>query len=106
MQAVPYAGCCTAKVVTGFGQTDTADYNYRPGIRLTQGDIENELQKMCEEKKLLGYGILTAITNDDQTTANKALLAQGWEHSKWASKSQHRDKKIRLWFKCLMDVEN
>ena len=54
--------------------------------------------------KRIGNGIITCITNSEQKNANKALNIAGWRHSRWCSKSQHRETKIRLWFKPLMEV--
>jgi hypothetical protein len=105
MHSLDFPGCCTAKVFTGFGETVTAEHEYRPYSSPTQEGIECELIQRVKALKERGMGIATAMTNSDQVTANAALEAQGWEHSKWCTKEQHRDKKIRLWFKCLDEGE-
>ena len=106
MHIVDYPGCCTAKVITGFGGTSTAEYGYRPIGTLTQTEVEEALKSRCKQYKERGHAIITATTNDDQVVANKALEAQGWESSKWCTKGAHGNKKLKLWFKCLMDLED
>lgn len=107
MHYISFPGCCTAKIVTSFGQTSIADGAYRPrdGEDVSQASIERELEERCWSMKRDGMGIATAITNDDQVEANAALEAQGWESSRWCTKGSHSDKRIKLWFKCLMDLE-
>ncbi len=103
MQTMGFTGCCTASVIVGLGQTSTAEYR---GERLSVAEMRVQLASRCRVAKDHGHAIVTVITNSEQTDANKALLAEGWKHSKWCTKSQHRDTQIRLWHKCLMDLEN
>jgi hypothetical protein len=105
MHTLEFPGCCTAKVLTGFGETNTAEFEYRPSLRQDRDDIELQLVLHCAELKEIGMGIATAMTNSDQVEANAALEAHGWESSKWCTKGQHSDRKLKLWFKCLDEVE-
>ncbi|QDP53364.1 MAG: hypothetical protein Unbinned6805contig1000_26 [Prokaryotic dsDNA virus sp.] len=104
MQLVGFEGCCTARIVTGFGQTDTGEWDYRPGVDLTLEDILSQLKTLEFYSMRSGKGILTCITNNEQKTANMALKKAGWKHSRWCEKGSHPETKIRLWFKPLMEV--
>jgi hypothetical protein len=112
MEVVEFEGCCTAKIVTGFGQTETAEYEYRPtdnpyleAGELPVNAIEGKLRSLERRRRARGDAVLTAITNNEQVNANEALLNQGWQHSGWMSKTQHPNTKVRLWFKPLMEEE-
>lgn len=103
MDVYDFEGCCTAGIVVGFGQTNTAEYGRHAEYTVTE--IIAELTREEVLHKDLGYGILTCTTNNEQKNANKALKIAGWKHSRWCSKGSHPETKIRLWFKPLVEVK-
>lgn len=112
MEVVDFEGCCTAKIVTGFGQTKTAEYEYRPTDNpyhevgeLPVGEIEGQLRYLERIHRANGDAVLTAITNNEQVNANKALSNRGWKFSGWMKKTQHPETQVCLWYKPLMEEE-
>lgn len=99
MQLKNYPNCCTAKVLVGFGQTDTADYEIRPaGNEMSVEVIKSRLGDRLNTCKNSGYAMLTCITNDQQVNANKALEECGFESSDWMEKDAHPETKVKLWW--------
>ena len=86
--------CCTSKVLCDFGGTSVADGYV--GAHVKTKDLEKEILRAIWD---YGHHCLTAFTNDQQKKANKLLLKHGFQHSVWMSKSQHRNTKIRLWWR-------
>lgn len=94
-----YPNCCTAKVLTGFGQTLTADHAIRPqGNELPIDSIKSEIEADLKSIRLNGYAVLTCITNDQQVNGNQALEEMGFKSSGWMSKDAHPETKIKLWW--------
>lgn len=92
-----YPNCCTAKVVVGFGQTETADYGIRPeNNELSVEEIKASLGKTLN--RMHGMAVVSCITNDQQVNANQALEECGFLSSDWMSKQQHPETKVKLWW--------
>ena len=94
MKITGFKGCCTAKICHDFGGTDLSE-----GIT---GEISRERIRGWLTVKIVehtGSNCLTVITNSEQKTANSVLLELGFKHSKWMSKMQHSESKIRLWWR-------
>ena len=94
-----FPNCCTAKVLVGFGQTNTADLCIRPtGNELPVEEIKREIESKLRNISRQGYGVLTCITNDQQLNGNQALEEMGFKSSGWMSKGAHPETKIKLWW--------
>ena len=88
--------CCTSKLFYDFGESITAEGGSR------KVDYKEELKTVV---RLINYHInfrqlacLTAITNNEQKTANKIFRRLGFKHSPWMTKSAHKNTKIRIWW--------
>jgi hypothetical protein len=97
MRVFGFPGCCTAKILTGFGQTETAEYAFRP--ENPEPSVE-ELKKEFGSRlnAYTGGAMFVVITNDEQVNANKALQECGFHSSYWMSKNNHPDTKVKLWW--------
>ncbi len=102
MKVLDFTGCCTAKVIVGLGQTFTAEYEGKDDISVE--DLTHALTYEVKRAKLRGMAIVTATTNNEQKTANKALKLAGFKWTPWCSKTQHRETRVRLWFKPTQEV--
>jgi hypothetical protein len=93
MEITGYPNCCTAYCIYSFGES------FVSGTGAFQVSYESMKAEM--EYKIRNYGtrLLTAITNDDQSTIVRVLRDLGFEHSTWMSKRQHPETKIRLWWR-------
>jgi hypothetical protein len=99
MQIKYFPNCCTAQVLVGFGQTETADWAIRPNNNeLSVGKIKARLGQQLNQVKNLGHAVCTAITNDEQVNANQALEECGFLSSDWMTKENHPETKLKLWW--------
>lgn len=97
IQIRDFAGCCTAKVLCGLSGTATAEYGSHR--KASKDVIKKSLTSIIELHKYEGaMAVLTVTTNNKQTTANQALRELGFKHSRWCSKKQHPNTKVRLWW--------
>ena len=97
IQIRDFPGCCTAMVLCGLSGTATAEYG--PVRKVEKETIKKHLSLLINAFKKEGrMGILTATTNNNQETANQALRELGFKHSRWCSKKQHPNTKVRLWW--------
>lgn len=106
MQTKAYPNCCTAKVLVGFGQTTTADFEIRPeGNLLTVEQIKAQLGQSLNIQRMEGRAMVSCVTNDKQINANIALEECGFQSSDWMSKQNHPETKIKLWWFPLNEQE-
>jgi hypothetical protein len=96
MIEVEYAGCCTAKIITGFGQTELGDWDFRPGEDPSVKGIKARIGVVLNRN--INMAVVTATTNDQQANANQALEECGFLSSDWMSKEQHPETKVKLWW--------
>jgi hypothetical protein len=96
----PFPNCCTMAVLTGFGGSAHGGAHSREREH-TQEELVGFINTACTEQRDLGMAILTATTSDDQTLAVAALREAGFAHSRWAEKINHRDTRVRVWYKRL-----
>jgi hypothetical protein len=89
-----FPNCCTAKIVYNFGGTYTSGLN----INITD---EKKMEKFINDEMYWQPNgtLMVAITNSDQTLANKVLRKMGFFSTKWMEKEQHPETKMRLWWK-------
>lgn len=78
MQLVPFTGCCTARILTGFGQSDTAYREYRPNQNYTKDTMADEIREHILAAGRGGAATIIAITDNQQTTAMEVLPAMGF----------------------------
>lgn len=105
MRITDFPFCCTGKVLVGFGESNTAqaDWNGRAAERMSHDQkidwITNELARY----KRGGMAFISCTTNNQQKEINAVLKELGFRHSKWMSKKQHANTKVRIWWYCLED---
>lgn len=99
-QLVDFPGCCTAKILTGFGETPYGEYAFRPdGNKLKEGQLTEYLEKQIPWLKRSGqYALVFATTNSHQKTAIKELEAFGFQRTPEVSKMAHYDANLIGWY--------
>lgn len=98
MQLVAFPGCCTAQVLVGFGQSDTAAWGYRPAREYTEETFYTEARGHLEQAGRGSYATVIAITNSDQTTAMKVLPKLGFVLvQQEIGKRAHEDKTLNTY---------
>ena len=97
MKLVPFPHCCTAKVLAGFGETDTADYGARPETPYTEENMFKEVVDKLEEAHRAGQAMVFATTNSEQKTANAVLPRVGFEKIEATAKANHSDLQLLGW---------
>jgi len=96
MNCVPFPHCCTAKIITDFGQSPVAAGGPH---HQTVGTVEEFIKKQITSYYHSGLAMFVATTNSQQVAANKALRNLGFKSSPWISKTQHPETKVRLWWR-------
>ena len=98
MQLVEFPGCCAAKVLVGFGQSNTAAWGFRPDREYTEESFFGEALHHLAHAGRYNYATVIAITNSDQTTAISVLPKLGFVCVQQdLGKNQHADKTISTW---------
>ena len=92
----PFAGSNPVRVK--FGESVVAEGGHKI---YTELQVENFIKKTIDVHRKYGKAMVVVTTNSEQKIANKVLRKLGFNHSKWSSKKQHKDTKIRLWYKSL-----
>jgi hypothetical protein len=93
VQKHDFEGCCTADILTSFGESHTSEYGYNAVQydklwREVVGKVNN-----CTR-----HGIVTAILTSEQTTAAKVLKDLGFIGTGPASKDRHPEVTIELFY--------
>jgi hypothetical protein len=96
MQLLEFPHCCTAKLIVDFGESDVAEGGDR---EVTYGEVRNYVQGQVQSFYNRQLAMIVATTNSQQTVANKVLEDLGFKHTKWMSKRQHPETRVRLWWK-------
>ena len=78
MKLHTFPGCCTAKILVGFGETDTAAYDIRPAEPYTDETMFAEILELLRAAGRGGNATVVATTNSDQRTANAVLPKAGF----------------------------
>ncbi len=100
MKIVEFPSCCTAKLVTDFGESNYAEDG--PAI-VTKKIIDDYLIKAETNIRALGLAVIVVTTNNEQKITNSVLRKRNYKHSKWMRKIQHAGTKVRIWHKPLFD---
>lgn len=100
LDILDFPNCCTMKVLSGFGGSTVAGRRTRDR-QATQEQIREDLVTYQERLRVQGMAMAICTTNNEQVDANRALIAEGFAHSKWAIKGNHSETRVRLWYKRL-----
>ena len=99
MKVVNYPGCCTAKILMGFGQESNAGYEARPPRKQTTEELKVEV-----DKALRGYmigrhnGIVSACLTSRQVNGIAALTELGFHSSGAKVKTGHRESQLLTFY--------
>jgi len=94
MKSQSFPNCCTARILSDLGGTSLSAGRRAP---IDEDEIKAWIQQRMQ---YISRGhVFVVITNSEQDAANKVLRELGFSHSKWMSKAQHRETKMRLWWK-------
>ena len=93
-------GCCTMKVLSGFGNTHTTLTN-RDRVT-TRQELVAELRQIETTLRESGNATILATINSEQTLAAEALVEAGYAHSKWHKKGRHPETQVRLYYRRLI----
>lgn len=100
-----FPSCCTGDVLIGFGKTSTGDHESQAGAYgMTDKSLAIEVVAYMRRAAQSGNAFLTCAINSDQTIANKVLRELGWKPSKWMTKRNHRNTKVRVWLWAVEDL--
>jgi hypothetical protein len=101
MKVSEYPGCCTAVVLSGFGnsQTGMRGHDVPAG-----GHSPEEFERLVKYKldyclRDMGKAIVTCTLTDEQDKEAKVLKKLGFKHSRWISKRAHKETRLRLYWK-------
>jgi hypothetical protein len=94
MKLASFPGCCTAHVLHNLGGSQLSAGRKSPH---TKKDLRDWIQLQVDS--YAGRRCFVVMTNDDQTAANSVLKELGFKHSRWMSKQQHPESRLRLWWK-------
>lgn len=90
-----FEGCCTAVILTDFGQSKTSEYGYSDiGHKRLRKETIEQVQYAQEE----GNGIVTAIITSQQTRAADVLKELGFIGTGAAQKTRHSEVTIELYY--------
>lgn len=87
---------CTVQVISGFGQEATANSRIKPDSSWTETSLRRAI--IGELKEHSRKAMVVAYTTQNQKLANKVLKELGFQHTRWCSKEQHPETKLRMWW--------
>lgn len=102
MQLSDFTSCCTGHILSGMGYTNTGDWESQRHNR-ERTDIQVALAVREKQLMVTRHAFITCAINSEQKQANRVLLKMGWKPSKWMSKAQHHNTKVRLFTWAVMD---
>jgi hypothetical protein len=109
MKVANIFSCCTAVMLSsfrfdelGYGDAVGPDNAY-PGMPVpeTKEALLAEMLKLKNE----GKAMVIAFTNDKQVKANAFLKDIGFKSTKWATKTAHKNTRLKLWWFALDRLE-
>lgn len=102
MQLSAFTSCCTGHILSGMGYTATGDWeSQRHNAQRT--DLQFALDVRDKQLTFSRHAFITCAINSEQKQANRVLLKMGWKPSKWMSKLQHPQTKVRVFTWAVMD---
>lgn len=108
MNLLDFPGCCTADILTGFGQTGTAEYEYRPDTLLTHHKVASGVLAKMRYSRKCGHATIVVTLNSQQKTALEVLRALNWHVSEPLGKRNHSETDLHVCYCALAplaDVE-
>lgn len=91
MNITGFPNCCTAQVIFNLGS------NMVPNM-FSKDEIRTYIQGQLPLQKRYGYAVSVVMTMSQQTNANEVLEELGFKHSKWMTKTNHKNTQLRLWW--------
>lgn len=104
MNLVTFEGCCTAKIITGFGQTGTAEYEYRPETPLTHYQMAKGMAAHMVTQRRRGDATLVVTLNNQQKAGLDVLRGLGWHVSPALHKRAHSETQLHVCYTALHDL--
>lgn len=101
-----FPSCCTAGVLVGMGRTSVGDGEsqiHSPNRADIDLVVAQELRRQMRWELAEGHAMLTAVVNSDQKQVLRVALKMGWKASKWMSKRQHQETKVKIIYWAVMD---
>lgn len=97
MQVTSFPGCCTAKVITGFGQEQNAGWGIAPNRTYTDREMAQEVMRLVRGPQVGRHnGIVCATLTSRQTQGSRVLRALGFVSSEHKDKTGHRETRLEL----------
>lgn len=101
-----FPSCCTAGILIGMGRSSVG--NGESQIHSPTGwdsdlEVAQELKRKMRTEQDLRHALLTAVVNSHQKQVLRVALKMGWKASKWMSKEQHPETKVKLIYWAVMD---
>jgi len=103
MQILDFPFCCTGKILVDFGGTHISE-----GKKFTipPEKIKREVISFLNNQKAYSmHAFVCATTNSEQKEANFVLKELKFHCSRWMSKNQHPETKVRIWWMPLSEWE-
>ena len=98
MKLLPFPGCCTARILAGFGESGTASWDLRPAKPYTEHSFFEEAKEHLRDAGRAQAAIVTATTTQEQTTAIAVLPKLGFSCvAKDVKKNQHAEHTLSMW---------
>lgn len=99
MQVLSFPGCCTAKVIAGFGQESNAGWSVRSDKAYTLEQMKEEIHRLVSGPQIgRHYAIVTAALTTRQTTGIQALTELGWQTTGAKDKRGHSETDLLMFF--------
>ena len=97
MHLIPFPGCCTAGIITGFGGTGTAEHRFRPVAQYDENTMFEETKTLVEQAHRNNWAMVFATTNSEQKLANKVLPRIGFQKIEETAKLAHKEFTLFGW---------
>lgn len=109
MRFVPFPGCCTARILLGFGETNAGDHLSREARDDHYGrTYEQKLQwlvsELAEYARRGDAAHIVAMTTTQQQEGIRLLTAAGFVKSDEGQKNAHRETNLISWVKVIRPV--
>ncbi len=95
--------CCTAKLLYGFGGSDTAAYGR--DNNQNEAEMAADLEEKMRYCQRHGQGLAIVLITDKQVMARKVLEAMGWKLGNESAKRNHGESNLLLYSWACKDME-
>lgn len=101
MQVQPFPGCCTAKIIVGFGQEANAGFTARAEQRYTEETMRQEVHRLLTGPQIgRHYGLVFATLTTRQTMGIKVLTEMGFKDTEAKVKQGHGETRLHGFYIC------